>query len=487
MSVFNKRSENQGPQAQYARLELKSASLREIPADKRIPFGWKSAVVAESGSGEATFFSWEGLVFKCNQMRMRITVALDVREEKLIEVFLPESGRVIGEFDIKYAYVFQPFEVVINENDAEEALKQGIGLRMIKGEHPLWIFYEEADGESCIEPAFLPHFLFEDSYNLVNEFYLRMLSPASIQPFGWMEGCVLDGLMDLEDMFCDGRAAGAVKAHLNKFFDANKRLVYENPRSVPVDGKVYGIEGTLPFAVIARVYPDHPALDVAVSSWCSLIDKNGAITDDDFLSAEGSYTVAYPLAVISRLQKRDDLAEMAVKQLLIRKDRLVEGRDLYLRCTADNNKTFKNWVRAYSWYMLGLIRTIVVLKDYDNLTGLKEEFSRISEIALSYRMNNGLWPCFLGEPETGVETSGSAGIASALAMGGVFGILPDSALKSAEKAFGMLKNYLTPDGFLSGISQSNRGGEVLQRSGYRVISQMGMGLLSQLAASVSKK
>lgn len=44
--------------------------------------------------------------------------------------------------------------------------------------------------------------------------------------------------------------------------------------------------------------------------------------------------------------------------------------------------------------------------------------------------------------------------------------------------------YLTPDGMLTGVAQSNRGGISLQQSDYRVISQMGMGLMAQLAAAL---
>ena len=60
---------------------------------------------------------------------------------------------------------------------------------------------------------------------------------------------------------------------------------------------------------------------------------------------------------------------------------------------------------------------------------------------------------------------------------------PEEYLKAAQKTFQGLKNHLTPDGFLTGVAQSNRGGQSLQQSDYRVISQMGMGLMAQLAAA----
>lgn len=48
----------------------------------------------------------------------------------------------------------------------------------------------------------------------------------------------------------------------------------------------------------------------------------------------------------------------------------------------------------------------------------------------------------------------------------------------------MDKPELTPHGFLGGVAQANKGGEELQRGSYRVIYQMGMGLLAQLIASL---
>ena len=100
-------------------------------------------------------------------------------------------------FDIKYAYVFQPFEILFNREDVSAALKEGIGLRMKKGREPLWIFYGGSGAQDLIV-EFMPHLLPETEGEGINHFYQRMGSMASIQPFGWMEGCVLDGLMVTE-------------------------------------------------------------------------------------------------------------------------------------------------------------------------------------------------------------------------------------------------------------------------------------------------
>jgi hypothetical protein len=63
-------------------------------------------------------------------------------------------------------------------------------------------------------------------------------------------------------------------------------------------------------------------------------------------------------------------------------------------------------------------------------------------------------------------------------------MLPASMRPAARRTLKALEGQLTPDGFLGGVAQSNRGGEALQRGGYRVISQMAMGLMGQLIAAV---
>ncbi|HID22692.1 MAG TPA: hypothetical protein EYP14_09870 [Planctomycetaceae bacterium] len=48
-----------------------------------------------------------------------------------------------------------------------------------------------------------------------------------------------------------------------------------------------------------------------------------------------------------------------------------------------------------------------------------------------------------------------------------------------------MEKHLTSDGLLGGASQSNKGGESLQRSDYRRVYQMAMGLQAQLIAALS--
>ncbi|MBU3113259.1 glycoside hydrolase family 88 protein [Clostridium lacusfryxellense] len=237
---------------------------------------------------------------------------------------------------------------------------------------------------------------------------------------------------------------------------------------------------TFNIAVIAKVFPNHPSLDLAIEYWCSHINNEGSLQDGDMLSAEGSYTVAYPLAVLAKLRNRDDLAKLAIRQLMIAKEKLADGDKLHLRTFSDNTHSFTNWGRAYSWYMLGLVHTIIELDGRYDVNELKKEFVRISDLALSFQQKDGLWCCFVDDVSTLIDNSCSAGIAAAIALGIKNNILPNKYLIFVKSTLEALQTYFTPDGLLTGVAQSNKGGEELQRSGYRVISQMAMGLMALL-------
>jgi len=114
------------------------------------------------------------------------------------------------------------------------------------------------------------------------------------------------------------------------------------------------------------------------------------------------------------------------------------------------------------------------------------KFQDAIKLVSQWQNPDGLWCSFIDRPETGIDTSSSAGIATAITWGIQLGLIDKSKMKMARKTSKSLTNYLTPDGFLTHISQINRGGEQLQASGYRVISQFGMGLFAQLQCQLSQ-
>lgn len=449
-----------------------------VPDGKRISFGLQAMPISPDGTLTRLYWSAGSAD---GESRLRLMIALDVREEVLVKVVLLETEQIVGTLDIRYAYVCQPFELMLSAEQTASVLLDGVGLRMVQGTKPLWFFNAVVPDTSL----FRPHLLKSTEGTPLQHFYRRLLSLDSIQPFSWMEGCVLDGLFDLsQSNTLSANAQQTLMAHLARFLDSEQRLFYEDPQSRPTDNSIYGIEGTLPFAVIAELWPEHPLIDQVVAFWRTRVNANGSIQDGGTLSAEGSYTIAYPLAVIAQLKNDHELLDLALRQLMLRRDYLVHENGLYLRYHQDGSRTFRNWTRGCAWYMLGLARTLIRLDSNPVTAELRAEFQRVAAWIKSYARPDGLWSCFVDEQEVAVDTSGSAGIAAALALGAKSGLLDEAYQILAAQTFDSLQTYLTPDGFLTGVAQSNRGGEELQRGDYRVISQMGMGLMGQLAAAL---
>jgi unsaturated rhamnogalacturonyl hydrolase len=385
------------------------------------------------------------------------------------------SGRVVARFDVRYAHAFQPFEALLSAQAVREILAQGLGLRLVQGETPLWLLH---DPHGDAEPALMPHILVSANPDRLQAFRYRLNSLASLQFFGWQEGCVLDGLLDMANvrLIEPDLALRTIAAHFAHFFDAEGNLDFSKPRR-----DIYGIEATLPFAVLARTQPDHPALKTVVRFWQAARAANGVVQDGGTLSAEGSYTVAYPMAQLGVLQDEPSLVASALEQLRARRA-LFDGEALALRLHSDGRRTFVNWARAAAWYLLGLARTLAILPDPP--ADLREALARAAQWVVRRQNKQGVWHAFLNAPEVAPDNGGSAGIAAALAIGVRAGLLSPAMREPAAHAAQTLSNALTPDGFLTGIAQVNKGGEALQRDDYRVISQFGMGLLAQLYAAL---
>jgi hypothetical protein len=237
----------------------------------------------------------------------------------------------------------------------------------------------------------------------------------------------------------DQEALKTLKKQLNCYLDSEKGIIFENPMTEPRDGTFNSIEDLLPFAAIIGLYPEHPSVEMALDFLKSKERPDGMIISGNDITTEGCYTIAYPLAVLAVTRNNRDLAQTALNQLLFR-----------TRFLANDHTIFQ--------------RAIAIVSNWQN--------------------KEGLWHSFIERSKTGIDTSASAGIATAIGWGVRLGLLDQAMLKKARKAHSSIMDYLTPDGFLTHVSQINRGGETLQASGYRVISQFGMGLLAQLGTII---
>ncbi len=451
------------------------------PAAQRVPFGWRVATVAADEPGKAPLtLAWPDLPADAKPTRFRLTVGLDERDEKTVEVFLPTSRRVVGTMELRFVSQFQVYELVLTPADVADIKREGLALRLTAGSN-----LETFVGGANLPDTFLPHLLVPGASDPTQEFFARMNSLACVQQFGWMEGCVLDGLLDLSERPQYSFMKEAAQRHLDLFFQG-KRLVYESPRSAPIDGTVYGIEGTLPFAALARLHPEHPALELALKFWLAHRDADGVIIDGQNTTSEGAYTIGYPLALLGRARRVDEWERLALTQLKVRQERFFDGKEFWRTRSAEGHRTNRNWARGIAWQILGMARTLAVLKERKEAQELIPAFVQLSKWVCGYQRSDGLWSVFVDEMMLTPDTAGSAGIAAALAIGVRNGWLTADARRNAERTREGLKKHLTPDGFLGGVSQSNKGGEGLQRGSYRSIYQMGMGLQAQLIAALEK-
>lgn len=474
-----------------------------LPDGGYVPFDWAvGEVPAAGGSMQGVTLTWNvpnaTTLDNPGRATLRITSATDVRENVEVTVKTAVSGKLVGTFDLRFAMYLQPFELPVPAADVPAVLSEGVTLTMTRGTKPFWFFGAET-GPKSAPTAYQPHLLVYQEHHAdeattagsPDRWQDRLLSLDSVQTFGWMEGCVMDGLYELSRT---GRSAGAAPAksvkaktvlqkHLDLFF-ANNSLVYANLNNRKAVGTINTVESILPFALLAQTNPGHPLLQTAVQFCEAHANADGVIADgtgpNRVLKTEECYTVSYPLAVLSKTLNRPDLAQLAIKTLQARVQLLVKGTGIFQRGTEQGIPVFENWSRGVVWYLLGLAKTLAHLPATAETEPLKATLQTAVNNVLAYQQPNGLWYCFMHQPETGYETSGTAGIAAALTYGVQKNLLPRTVLTAVERAKNGLATYLTPDGYLTGTAQGNKGGDDLQRGGFRVISPYTLGFLAHL-------
>jgi unsaturated rhamnogalacturonyl hydrolase len=457
---------------------LSSAGL-QVPENQRAPFGWTTATM--TGADKAPLeLAWPELPADVRPTHLRIAIGLDERDEKTAEVFLPKSGRLVGTLDLRFVTQFQVYQLALSSTDVKDIRAEGVAMRLTKGTD-----LEVFTGGENVPAALLPHLFVPGTASPMEEYFARMNSLACVQQFGWMEGCVMDGLIDLGALPQHTAMRATAQQHLALFFK-DGQFIYENHLSAPSDGRIYGIEGGLPFAALAKLEPDNPLLELPLKAWEHRRRSNGSIQDGEHMSSEGAYTIAYPLALIAKARGDEAMMQDALYQCRIRQARFFDGKEFWRTYNDDGKRGNRNWARGIAWQMVGLTRTLEVAKDRRDIADLIIHLQRMADWVIKLQRDDGLWSVFADEKQLTPDTAGSAGIAAALALGAKNGWLDENAKAAAQKTLAGLQTHLTPDGFLGGVTQSNKGGEALQRSDYRSIYQMGMGLMAQLIAALEK-
>ena len=453
-----------------ARVEAPAATL---PAGMRVPFGWPAFAVQGDTATRLRFDAPAPASVAGGAVRLRVSVGLDVRSAAMIAVSIGDDTEPIGQLDARFASVCQICELALPQDQLERVMAEGLLLRRTDSSEAAWLF-----GPGAGESSFSPHLLaVRADVDPMEAFHARLNSLASVTQYGWMEGCVLDALDDL------GYHA-TLAEHLDLYF-RDGGLVYEDFRSHPMDGVVEGSETTNMFGPLARRRPTHPAIDLCLAMFDRRTQRDGTILDGQTV-AEHCYTVAYPLAVVGRMRGDARRRKQAVEQLTLRAQRLRTDDAIWLRCDREGRRSYRNWSRGCAWYVLGMARTLVELDAKDRPDALVEDLADALRLLASHQSQEGLWRSFVDEPDTLPETSGSAGIAAAMAIAVKHGWVDPSLRTTAERTVSGLARYLTPDGMLGGMSQSNKAeaGEDVQRSAHRIIGQCAMGLMGQLLAAL---
>lgn len=447
-----------------------------LPGGQLLYFGWQAAPIT-LGAPTPLLLRWATRTPADGATRLRIAAAQFMRSAGKIVASLAGSGRVLGTFDIRFPSLFQPYEITLAPGDGAAAVREGVTLKMTQGTLPFWTW---TDGDGC--PSELrPHLLVPGTADAMTEFRARLSSIACIQSFGWEDGCVLHGLLDLAEVRGHGTLRDTARRHFALYLRDGKQI-FES-RLLFSD-----IEGVLPLAALARLQPAHPLLELLVPFCRQKLDAEGAVIDGDTTTSEGAYTIAYPLALIGRARRSDEVERLALTQLRVRQRRLFDGQTFYRTSAEGGAKANRNWARGIAWQLLGLTHTLGVLRNRSDITDLLDDLRHFAAWVQGFQRVDGLWSVFVDETDLAPDTAGSSGIAAALALGRRDGWLPPSAGASAMKALGGLRGHLTSDGFLGGVAPANLGGgEPLQRSDYRVIFQMSMGLMAQLVAALEPR
>ena len=476
-----------GTAASYLTADVRAADT-PFPKGKRPPFGWRAVPIPAAGEGTLRL-SFPAPPDGRAPAALRFTIALDYRAQATVAAVSAESGRALGTADVRFTQAFQPFSVDLPQGDAAVAAREGVELTVAEGPGPLWVLSgDPGDAPEPVPDALAPHLMLPGTDGVWEEFFRRFGSLASLQPFGWMEGCVLDGLLDLAELPERAAMRAVAERHL-ALFTPGGELSYEGSRGNPLEGRASGVEGTLPFAAIARLDPANPLIEIVLKHWDRMKQPGGVVGySGGRLTGEDTYTLAYPMAVIGRGRGSEELMESALIQVRARQTALFDGTEYYRVFNGNGSRSDRGWARGVAWHLLGTARTLDALKRRDLPADLRDGFRAFADWTLARQLpaghpHAGLWSVFVHDPDLTPDTSGSAGIAAALAIGVRNGWLGEEHAAAADRTRAALTAFLTPDGFLGGVAQSNKGGRGLQEGDYRVLFQMGMGLTAQLIAA----
>ncbi len=443
--------------------------------------GWKGeyqlAALRINDSSSYLDLSWpEGrwLTDISEPLQLRLTLANEIVTYPYLSVSIM-GQKEIGQIDLSMGCIFQIGELTLKPEDLKSIASHGLRITLKGAGEDASLIISSVGSARTIEP----HILIPGSRTPLEEFRMRLKSMDAVTGYGWKSACVLGGLYDL------ARSAREEREESRKLLLEYLERYYPEPYVLPK----FWVEGTGGTGVLAQYRPDHPEIEGVITFIKHHRDTDGFVLEHDVAVTESNYNVAWPMAALGRLRHDNELTDIAITHLRQAKERLVdlEGA-IWLRQgrTPEGGiyRTYKLWSRGIAWYFLGLMRALDELEQPP--ADLIEEAKQRAAALLPYQDEEGCWKVFADDPQTLAESSGTAGIASALAIGVRKGWFGSKEAEAARHAYEGLKRLLTPDGLIRNVSHSNKhaGGEEFQRNSKGAILQYGMGMFAQLVAEM---
>ena len=300
-------------------------------------------------------------------------------------------------------------------------------------------------------------------------------SSAAFDYLGWMIGCTTTALALLDQPALEVRLSG-----VGEGLPLLGGTAFE--RSAADEGNIAHLESFAPLAALAKssFSTDVQAqLKAAAPQLLALCRA-----DLPQYTSEGCFTLAYPLACIANRLEQPQLLAAAEFAVLRRWEVLVSDSVIAQRSRADGAQSWmENWARGTAWLVLG---TALVALEMPARTQqvLAKKLVSVIPMLLEQQLEGGLWSVFTDRADTGAESSGSAGIAAALAIAARQGWLtPDlerRALAAARACAAALDGCIDAEGCLNLVSQHNPAGEQALQIGHRMRSAWGTGLYAIL-------
>lgn len=302
-----------------------------------------------------------------------------------------------------------------------------------------------------------------------------LCSTAAFDYLGWMVGCTTTALALLKLPALEVRLSG-----VGEGLPLLSGTAFE--RSTADEGNIAHLESFAPLAAFAKSPLDtdgQARLEAAVPQLLALCRA-----DLPQYTSEGCFTLAYPLACIANRLEQPQLLAAAEHAVLRRWEVLVSGSVIAQRSRADGAQSWmENWARGTAWLLLGTALVALEMPAHAQQV-LVQKLVSVVPTMLEQQLEGGLWSVFTDRADTGAESSGSAGIAAALAIAVRQGWLtPDlerRALAAARACAVALDGCIDADGCLNLVSQHNPAGEQALQIGHRMRAAWGTGLYAIL-------